>query len=562
MQVPQMHGSPNAFAYVALLGFIPVALVVMSSGPIRDRAILVMLGGCMFLPEIIGFDPPLIPEIDKRVLPYICVAIGIAMRNGKLLKVGKPKGAHLAIAVVVIVGQVLTALTNPDRLVYGPVVLPGLSLHDGISGAIDAFLHIVLPIWIGGAVCRDEDDLAFILRALVVAGLIYSLPALLEARLSPQLHRWIYGYHPNMFAKSIRLGGYRPMMFMEGGLAVGLFFAAVAIAASALRRTSMRVFKLPATPVALFLMFVLVMVKSTAALVYGVLISTAVAFGPKWLAPRIARILVVLVLLYPVLRTTGLFPTDAIVDFFAQYNAERAGSLGFRFEQDQRLLERAMERPLFGWGPWMRNRVFDIVTGEDLSVTDGAWTIRLGASGLVGWFCFYFALGYPVLMRVRRVPGGTDVKSNMVYAGVALVVSVYAVDQLSNGHYTNLPLMLAGALASAKRGYTGGRGARLRDGRPPPEGRRRGPLGGHRSPGPGPGFPGRPAGWGPSPGGPGDPAGPGGPPPPGWRPPGGGVREQPGAPPPEGWRPPGKLAPDLGLPPPPGWRPPGRDDRD
>ena len=41
-----------------------------------------------------------------------------------------------------------------------------------------------------------------ILRVLIIAGLVYSVPMLFEIRLSPQLHNWIYGYYPSQFVQA------------------------------------------------------------------------------------------------------------------------------------------------------------------------------------------------------------------------------------------------------------------------------------------------------------------------------------------------------------------------
>ena len=85
-------------------------------------------------------------------------------------------------------------------------------------------------------------------------------------------------------------------------------------------------------------------------------------------------------LLYPLLRAEGLFPDKLLVGIAEQVNVERAGSLLTRFEQEQQLLDRSSERPIFGWGRFGRSRVYDEY-GKDISLTDGLWIITLGSSG-------------------------------------------------------------------------------------------------------------------------------------------------------------------------------------
>ena len=80
----------------------------------------------------------------------------------------------------------------------------------------------------------EEGSERLMLRALLTGGLIYSLPMLVEVRLSPQINVWIYGYFAHDFGQMMRYGGYRPMVFMTHGLWVALF-ACMAVLAAAVR---------------------------------------------------------------------------------------------------------------------------------------------------------------------------------------------------------------------------------------------------------------------------------------------------------------------------------------
>ena len=44
-------------------------------------------------------------------------------------------------------------------------------------------------------------------------------------RLSPQLNYWVYGFHQNQFWRNMRLDGFRPVVFMNNGLMVGMWMA-------------------------------------------------------------------------------------------------------------------------------------------------------------------------------------------------------------------------------------------------------------------------------------------------------------------------------------------------
>ena len=62
-----------------------------------------------------------------------------------------------------------------------------------------------------------------------------------------------------------------------------------------------------------------------------------------------------------------------------------------------------MERPVWGWGGWGRNRVFD-TSGRDVSVTDGMWVIYLGVYGLVGLVAWTALLLLPSYLFLIRYP--------------------------------------------------------------------------------------------------------------------------------------------------------------
>ncbi|MCK9912753.1 hypothetical protein MXD81_26600, partial [Microbacteriaceae bacterium K1510] len=80
-----------------------------------------------------------------------------------------------------------------------------------------------------------------------------------------------------------------------------------------------------------------------------------------------AAALVLLALLYPSLRASDLFPTTQLYNMALSVSEDRAGSLKFRFDQEQQLLDHARERFLFGWGRFGRNRLYDESSGDDLS---------------------------------------------------------------------------------------------------------------------------------------------------------------------------------------------------
>lgn len=441
-------GHPNPFAYAALFLFIPLTLWFYSRMPATKATLVTVLGGVLFLPEVLAVDPPLLPPMDKTSITAFWAFAGCMWKARGDVRRARPFRGIDLLFVLLLLCNVGTAVTNQFPLISGPIVRQGLTLYDSFALGIKDTLAIYLPFLLGRAMFTDRRDLRTLLNGLVVGGVVYALLALIEIRFSPQLHNWLYGYHQMDFSMAMRFGGYRPMIFMQTGLAVGMFLLAATIAAIVLHRTgNVRV------RTVWFLGVVLVLCKSTGAIIYALVVLPVVALV-KFPRARLPAFLALLTLLYPVLRTTDTFPTDSLVEQAEKINEERALSLWFRFDQEYQLLQRALEQPLFGWGGYNRNRHFDPVTGEDLSVTDGDWAIQIGSRGLVGFTAVYGLLTVPVVLTFRRIKRVRRRQDRQRLAALALITSLLVVDLLPNGLFHCLPFFLSGALFGLLQGLS------------------------------------------------------------------------------------------------------------
>ena len=79
-------------------------------------------------------------------------------------------------------------------------------MSEGIAGAILAGFGL-LPFILGFRVLSEPASARRLVVALCGAMLAYSLPMLVEIRLSPQLNAWIYGFFPHEFQQTMRYGG-------------------------------------------------------------------------------------------------------------------------------------------------------------------------------------------------------------------------------------------------------------------------------------------------------------------------------------------------------------------
>ena len=137
---------------------------------------------------------------------------------------------------------------------------------------------------------------------------------LFEIRMSPQLHFWIYGYYPTDFIQEMRDGGFRPMVFLGHGLAVAFFTMTATVASAALWRSRTRLIgSVPPIGIFAYLSFVLLLCKTAGALIYAALLVPLVRWARPRLQVRVATLLVVVALAYPLLRASDLVPTASIL---------------------------------------------------------------------------------------------------------------------------------------------------------------------------------------------------------------------------------------------------------
>ncbi|UJR87122.1 Hypothetical protein I5071_92230 [Sandaracinus amylolyticus] len=437
-------GAPNALAYLAFLAFPVVIVVLFTRMKPHVAGAYSLLGGVLFLPEVLEFDLPVIPPLNKATITAVCVLVAMAWKAPQRLGAARAFRGFDLFFVLALFGNVMTAMTNSDVIVTGPVVRPALTLYDAFAGSVKDTLGIWLPYFLARSLCRTPEELGELVRITLRMGVAYTFFCLFEARFSPQLHRWVYGYHAADFSMTMRGGGYRPTAFMLHGLAVANFV----LSGTMLSITQWKLGKAKGWLVA-YMAGVLAICRSSGAIIYAVMFLPLMARvkKPRFILPVV---LGVLVLTFPILRGTGTFPTEWLVEKAETYlSEERALSLWFRFDNEDTLLERARERLWFGWGGYDRNRVFDPVTGEDLVITDGDWMIQLGVGGAVGFIGRYSLLVLPIFVLFRKRKKISDRKQLLLYSGWAMIAGLNAVELLPNGLFSWLPYFYSGVLAGA-----------------------------------------------------------------------------------------------------------------
>lgn len=443
-----MAPAANAFAWLALGSWPFLAFTVYafrrSSHRLARTTAWMMLLPVMFLPAAIGFQVPLVPALGKHRLSFLSIAIALQVfHRGEFSRTGPWRSFPRIVLLGLILGVVQTVRTNGNPITIADTWLPGLDAHDTVSIAVSMVLDYYLPFAVGQLVFRTEQDLRDLFDVLTLCALIYAPFCLVELRMSPQFHRWVYGYHQHSFLQAIRGTGYRPMVFMNHGLGVATFMFSALCAAFALHGVRAGIRPRPGVR-AIATGALVLLCKSLAAIAYSLGAVLLHLFRSvkvmRWAVLAIA----LLVLAYPAARVSDVFPRKDVAALFDRIDPQRAGSLAFRFVNEQALLERALKRPLFGWGTWGRHRIY-ASWGQDVSVTDGQWIIVFGMFGLVGLLGFFAFLLVPVLRFVRHGAAMAP-SSQILVASLSLILVIFAVDMVPNAPSDLLPMCYAGAL--------------------------------------------------------------------------------------------------------------------
>ncbi|PIE07342.1 MAG: hypothetical protein CSA74_08145 [Rhodobacterales bacterium] len=478
-----------------LLAWPFVAWVMYLRMPVERAFVWTILGGYLLLPPVTSIDPPLLPEFDKLAITNLSAFfLTITVGRTKVRLLPRSLLATLLLLVFVLV-TIPTTLTNPDAIVIdapqmdtglmggSTLVIPGLAPWDAFAASTALVMIHVLPLLIARTLLAREAGRRELLRGLMIAGLLYTLPAIFEIRFSPKLNIWVYGFFQHDFIQMIRGSTFRPIVFLPHALWLAFFFVTSALATASLTRAQPLAGRGKYMLALIWLILVIAASKNMASTGYVLALTPLVFLLSEKGRMRIAMIFVAFALVYPVMRNAGAVPVDDIVGFIARFSEERAQSLDFRFENEEVLLAKATERPLFGWGGWGRNLVFNEWDASQDVIADGRWIYLFGTYGIVGFIGEFGLIATPVVLMWLRRNRHTEADTLTHTGTLALIMGITLFDLLLNAAIVPYVWVIAGALlgaaenrarAPATRPGRAAAAARARPAAapvPPPEGR-------------------------------------------------------------------------------------------
>ncbi len=429
-------------AQLLLFAWVPLVLVLFwSSRHLRRAVIAAYLGGLLLLPVASYKLLPSIPTIEKFLVTNLGVFLGIVFFDSARLRRFKPSWLDLPMLVFCI---------SP----FASSIANDLGVYDGFSALAEAVMRWGIPYLVGRVYFGDLQGLRELAIGTFVAGVFYLPPILLESRLAPQLHSWIFGVPGVVSWESVAFFGplrWKPAVFMQSALALTMFMTAATLCGYWLwSQGGLR-----------WLRGIRVHWLLLAALAGAFLgktlggVTLLFAGGLSLWVMRWARtalplaLLLAVPLLYVPLRATGLWSGQELTTFIAENLSERrAESLDTRLANENILVEKALRRPVFGWGRWGRSRIYDQELERDLSITDGLWIILLGCQGFVGLVSFTLILLLPPLFLLWKV--SIDVWLHSAFAPATVLITLlllHAIDNLGNAMFNPLFILAAGGSA-------------------------------------------------------------------------------------------------------------------
>jgi tetratricopeptide (TPR) repeat protein len=430
------------FAIFVLIAWVPITIVLFTAMPARNAAVTSVVGAWLLLPAV-AISLPGIPDYTKVTASTFGILIGAALFDSSRLFAFRPRWFDVPILVWCIC-PFASSISNND------------GVYDGVSQSLGNIFPWGLPYLIGRLYFGDLAGLRALAVGVVVGGLAYIPPCLFEMRMSPILAPMIYATGK---WGGVRLGGYRPRVFLLNGLELGMWMCAASLAAYWLWRSGSlkQVAGFPFGKMLLASLWIVnILCRSTGALILfmGGIVTLwgSVRFKTKTLLLGI----MLLTPAYYTVRINGLWSGEGLLDVIKErISEERAWSVEFRFRNENLLIERALERPILGWGGFGRSLDIDkaklkAAGVHHRAIPDGLWIIALGGRGFVGLASITLVILLPPILFLGRFRVNEWLDPLVAPAAMfAVVLSLYMIDCLANAMINLIYIVAIGGLNSA-----------------------------------------------------------------------------------------------------------------
>ena len=415
-----------------LWSWMPIVMFIFAARPVRDALVFSFVFGWLFLPNI-GFDIPGFPNYTKMTATTTGVVLSLLIFDLGRIANFRPKW-YDSWAFLLVGCRLVSSFNN------------GYGAWDGCSAMLQQMFFWGFPYFIGRIYLSDLDGAKKLCTGMVMGALAYVPFCLIEIRMSPQFDAWVYNLHR---WEGVRMGGYRPRVFMATGLELGMWMSVTTFLAWVLTLSGSikRLWGYSFRMLTIGLSLVNLLCKSTGALTLLLIGLTLAWLVQKTKKTWPAWLLILLPPGYALTRSTGLWSGNQAVEIAkVMAGEERAQSLEFRFQCEDVLFTYTSQRPIFGYS---RNGGFNVspVTGRQDVIIDGYWIIVFGESGWLGLGTFMAIMIFPMVMTIRRFPVRTWNDPDVApMVGLAWVLLLYMLDCVSNAMLNPVYAVASGAL--------------------------------------------------------------------------------------------------------------------
>ncbi|AFZ08053.1 hypothetical protein Osc7112_3703 [Oscillatoria nigro-viridis PCC 7112] len=420
---------------LAMFGLIPAVFYLFVRFPAQRAVIISFVAAWLFLPQA-SYPIPSLPPYTKITAACYGILLGTLIYDTPRLTSFKPGWLDVPMLIYCLC----------------PIVSQVSNGGSPISPTVNQIVTWGLPYLLGRLYVGNLDGLRQLAIGVFAGGLAYIPFTLIEGVKGPILHQMIYGVNAfEDWGQARRLGGWRPVVFMQHGLMVGVWMMTAALVGvwlwqtGAIKKFMGRNIK----TLAIILTIAFFLCRSTGAyslFVMGLL----VLFSAKWFRTSLPLLFIIgYIVFYLYMAVSGQFSSKDVIDFITQiFGEERAASLKFRFDNEEILGEKARQRFLFGWGDSGGNRVYDAY-GKDISVTDSLWIIAFGINGAVGLVSLFSSLLLPVIVFcVFKYPARTWSNPKVApAAALGVALTMYVFDCVLNAMTNPIFAMIAGGIS-------------------------------------------------------------------------------------------------------------------
>jgi len=427
--------NPTILVPIVMWGWAPVVLLLCWLLPSRRAVVASFVIAWSFLP-MASYHIAGIPAYNKMFATCGGVLLAVVLFDlGRLLSF-RPSWIDIPM-IVWCLCPICSSLSND------------LGLYDGVSTAFAQTVAWGFPYFIGRLFLGDLRGLRELAVGIFAGGVTYVPLCLYEIRMSPQLHRMLYGYHANDFAQTMRGGGWRPTVFMEHGLMVGMWMCMASMAGMWLWWTGSlkQLWRLPMYILVPAVLVTAILCKSTGAII--LLLCGMVALGSiKMLGTRLIPLILILVApVYIALRITNTWKGTELQTVADMISTDREQSLTFRLKNEDLLAAKAMQRPWFGWGGWGRSQIYNTAQNWN-TVVDGEWINALGLTGLTGMISYTAVLLLAPLLLVWRIRPEMWATGPFAAACALLTINIlYMLDSIPNAMVNPIYMLALGGLS-------------------------------------------------------------------------------------------------------------------